>query len=198
MDNRTPASDLHHVRQARDALRLHMQIRSNKRRKILASPAPAEHSISPHSDAKSDHTNNANSSSHLHKQHDRTNTQTRSNKRQEATASRTCSSSVTDNSKDKNSSSNVVVTAAAAPKNDYNQHFIDSGFRPQNFIRDSELQDRFEEYPKLRELITLKDKLIQQRATPPFYMRVPDFRTFDLSSLGSKFDVILINLPWPE
>jgi hypothetical protein len=86
-----------------------------------------------------------------------------------------------------------------APKNDYSQHFVDSGIRPQNFIRDSErLQDRFEEYPKLRELISLKDQLIRSRHTPPFYLKVNDMRSFDLSSLGTKFDVILIDPPWPE
>jgi hypothetical protein len=33
---------------------------------------------------------------------------------------------------------------------------VDTGQRPQNFIRDVGLADRFEEYPKLRELIKLK------------------------------------------
>lgn len=40
--------------------------------------------------------------------------------------------------------------------NDYCQHFIDTGQRPQNFIRDVQLTNRFEEYPKLKELVNLK------------------------------------------
>lgn len=47
-------------------------------------------------------------------------------------------------------------TQSANPHNDYCQHFVDTGQRPQNFIRDVGLADRFEEYPKLRELIRLK------------------------------------------
>ena len=47
-------------------------------------------------------------------------------------------------------------TQSANPHNDYCQHFVDTGQRPQNFIRDVGLEDRFEEYPKLRELIKLK------------------------------------------
>ncbi len=35
------------------------------------------------------------------------------------------------------------------PKNDYNQYFVDIGQRPQNFIRDPGLNERFEEYPKV-------------------------------------------------
>jgi len=31
-------------------------------------------------------------------------------------------------------------------KNDYSQHFVDTNQRPQNFIRDANLHDRFEEY----------------------------------------------------
>lgn len=40
--------------------------------------------------------------------------------------------------------------------NDYSQHFVDTGQRPQNFIRDVSLSKRFIEFPKLRELINLK------------------------------------------
>lgn len=32
--------------------------------------------------------------------------------------------------------------------------------------------DRFEEYPKMRELVMRKDQLVAQRATPPFYLNV--------------------------
>lgn len=33
------------------------------------------------------------------------------------------------------------------------------------------LADRFEEYPKLRELIRLKDELISSTNTPPMYVK---------------------------
>ena len=36
-------------------------------------------------------------------------------------------------------------------QNDYSQHFVDTGYRPQNFVRDLDYtSDRFEEYPKLK------------------------------------------------
>jgi N6-adenosine-specific RNA methylase IME4 len=82
-------------------------------------------------------------------------------------------------------------------KNDYSQHFVDTGERPQNFIRDADINERFEEYPKMKELIRLKEELIKLRATPPFYIRA-DLKTFDLTSLGTKFDVILIDPPLKE
>lgn len=62
-------------------------------------------------------------------------------------------------------------TQSSNPHNDYCQHFVDTGQRPQNFIRDVGLADRFEEYPKLRELIKLKDELIAITATPPMYLK---------------------------
>lgn len=37
------------------------------------------------------------------------------------------------------------------------------------FFCGSGLADRFEEYPKLRELIRLKDELISSTNTPPMY-----------------------------
>ncbi|KAL1507424.1 hypothetical protein AB1Y20_015998 [Prymnesium parvum] len=82
-------------------------------------------------------------------------------------------------------------------KNDYAQHFVDTGLRPANFIRDSDVAERFEEYPKLKELIEHKDALIAERATPLTGKRV-DLKTFDLTTLGTKFDVILIDPPWEE
>ncbi|VDP21831.1 unnamed protein product [Echinostoma caproni] len=88
-------------------------------------------------------------------------------------------------------------TQSANPHNDYCQHFVDTGERPQNFIRDTGLRNRFEEYPKLRELIRLKDSLIESRTTPPMYLRA-DLKTFDLNELQSKFDVVLIEPPLEE
>ncbi|CAG8483916.1 8427_t:CDS:2 [Ambispora leptoticha] len=82
-------------------------------------------------------------------------------------------------------------------RNDYCQHFVDSGKRPQNFIRDTELSQRFDEYPKLKELTKMKNALVANRATPPTYLKA-DLRTFELKSLGTKFDVILIDPPLEE
>lgn len=38
----------------------------------------------------------------------------------------------------------AAEAAASLPKNDYNQHFVDTGQRPQNFIRDPGLNERFQ------------------------------------------------------
>ncbi len=91
------------------------------------------------------------------------------------------------------------------PKNDYNQYFVDNGQRPQNFIRDPGLNERFEEYPKLRELIRLKDELIARTNIPtnPMYFKSPlkskNGLDFPLQSqLGCEFDVILIEPPLHE
>uniref|UniRef100_A0A182Y076 N(6)-adenosine-methyltransferase non-catalytic subunit METTL14 n=2 Tax=Neocellia TaxID=44535 RepID=A0A182Y076_ANOST len=97
----------------------------------------------------------------------------------------------------RDSSTFLKGTQSSNPHNDYCQHFVDTGQRPQNFIRDVGLADRFEEYPKLRELIRLKDELIAETATPPMYLRA-DLKTFDLKTLGTKFDVILIEPPLEE
>ncbi|KAF7489075.1 N6-adenosine-methyltransferase non-catalytic subunit [Sarcoptes scabiei] len=95
------------------------------------------------------------------------------------------------------SSTFLKGTQSANPHNDYCQHFVDTGQRPQNFIRDVGLNDRFEEYPKLKELIRLKDELIANTATLPMYLKC-DLRKFDLSGLKIKFDVILIDPPLEE
>lgn len=91
------------------------------------------------------------------------------------------------------------------PKNDYNQYFVDIGQRPQNFIRDPGLNERFEEYPKLRELIRLKDDLIARTNVPPnpMYLKCDlktgsgvDFPLHD--QIGCEFDVILVEPPLYE
>lgn len=71
------------------------------------------------------------------------------------------------------------------------------GQRPQNFIRDVGLHDRFEEYPKLKELIKLKDDLISETAAPPMYLK-SDLKSFNLKDLDFKFDVMLIEPPLEE
>lgn len=82
------------------------------------------------------------------------------------------------------------------PKNDYCLHFVETGERPQNFIRDYEEDRRFLDYPKLNDLIKLKNEVLKKRATPPMWLKC-DLKTFDLSTLG-KFDVILIDPPLKE
>eukprot|EP01105_Mastigella_eilhardi_P006526 TRINITY_DN1806_c0_g1_i1.p1 TRINITY_DN1806_c0_g1~~TRINITY_DN1806_c0_g1_i1.p1 ORF type:complete len:459 (-),score=62.80 TRINITY_DN1806_c0_g1_i1:31-1407(-) len=82
-------------------------------------------------------------------------------------------------------------------KNDYSQHFVDSGERPQNFVRDTDVSERFEEFPKLKLLVQLKEELIRKHATPPMFLQA-DLKTFDLQSLGARFDVVYIDPPWEE
>ena len=77
---------------------------------------------------------------------------------------------------------------------------------------------RFEEYPKLQELIRLKDELVGRTAHPPCYLKWStistltqliwidkylnvvrcDLETFDLKQLNCKFDTILIEPPLEE
>lgn len=95
------------------------------------------------------------------------------------------------------SSAFLKGTQSANPHNDYCQHFVDSGERPQNFIRDGGLANRFEEYPKQRELIRLKDELIGSTNAPPMYLQC-DLETYDLRDMQAKFDVILVEPPLEE
>jgi mRNA (2'-O-methyladenosine-N6-)-methyltransferase len=81
-------------------------------------------------------------------------------------------------------------------RNDYNVVFIETGDRPQNYIRDTLPEERFVDYPKLNELIKLKDDLIRKRSHPAAYIRA-DLKDFDFRNL-SKFDVILMDPPWEE
>ena len=79
---------------------------------------------------------------------------------------------------------------------DYSQEFVDTGERPQNFLRDVPYNERYLEYPKLQRLMELKDEVIKKRATPPVSLKA-DLRTLDLRTLG-KFDAIIIDPPWEE
>ncbi|XP_052199079.1 N6-adenosine-methyltransferase non-catalytic subunit MTB isoform X2 [Diospyros lotus] len=84
-------------------------------------------------------------------------------------------------------------------QNDYSQNFVDTGMRPQNFIRELELTAVVEDYPKLRELIQKKDEIVAKSASPPMYYKC-DLREHVLSPefFGTKFDVILVDPPWEE
>eukprot|EP00366_Plasmodium_knowlesi_P004943 XP_002262441.1 methyltransferase, putative [Plasmodium knowlesi strain H] len=92
---------------------------------------------------------------------------------------------------------NINVDGRERLQNDYNQNFVNTGERPQNFIRDSDENKRFDKYPKLKQLLELKNVIIKKRSTPARYINC-DLRTFDLGTLGTKFDVILIDPPWKE
>jgi len=81
--------------------------------------------------------------------------------------------------------------------NDYCQYFVDTGERPQNFIRDAGLDERYAEYPRFQHLINLKRALVGERASPPMYLKA-DLRKMKLRSLGMKFDVIYVDPPWEE
>ncbi|CAA7033268.1 unnamed protein product [Microthlaspi erraticum] len=83
-------------------------------------------------------------------------------------------------------------------QNDYSQNFVDTGMRPQNFIRELELTN-VEDYPKLRELIQKKDEIVTNSASAPMYLK-GDLHELELSPelFGTKFDVILIDPPWEE
>ncbi|XP_062209881.1 N6-adenosine-methyltransferase non-catalytic subunit MTB-like [Phragmites australis] len=84
-------------------------------------------------------------------------------------------------------------------QNDYSQNFVDTGMRPQNFIRELDLTSVAEDYPKLRELIQRKDEIVANSASPPMYYKC-DLREHVLSPefFGTKFDVILVDPPWEE
>jgi mRNA m6A methyltransferase non-catalytic subunit len=84
-------------------------------------------------------------------------------------------------------------------QNDYSQNFVDTGMRPQNFIRELELTSVVEDYPKLRELIQRKDEIVSMLASAPMYYKC-DLKEHVLSPefFGTKFDVILVDPPWEE
>ncbi|KAG2174444.1 hypothetical protein INT44_006707 [Umbelopsis vinacea] len=81
--------------------------------------------------------------------------------------------------------------------NDYSQHFVDTNERPQNFIRNTSLVDRFSEYPKLQELISAKEDVVKATASLPWALQV-NLRKYKLQNLSCKFDVIVIDPPWEE
>ncbi|XP_073272018.1 N6-adenosine-methyltransferase non-catalytic subunit MTB-like [Primulina huaijiensis] len=84
-------------------------------------------------------------------------------------------------------------------QNDYSQNFVDTGMRPQNYIRELELTSVVEDYPKLRDLIQRKDEIVAKSASHPMYYKC-DLREQVLSQefFGTKFDVILVDPPWEE
>ncbi|GLJ55576.1 hypothetical protein SUGI_1193490 [Cryptomeria japonica] len=86
-----------------------------------------------------------------------------------------------------------------ASQNDYAQHYVDTGIRPQNFIRDPDMSVVPDEYPHLKELMKLKDQQILKRSFNPVYLKC-DLRETRLSKelFGTTFDAILIDPPMEE
>ncbi|KAL2948897.1 hypothetical protein AAZX31_20G148800 [Glycine max] len=97
------------------------------------------------------------------------------------------------------SSGTLGKAPSRGEQNDYSQNFVDTGLRPQNFIRELELTNVVEDYPKLRELIQKKDEIVEKSASAPMYYKC-DLKEFELSPefFGTKFDVILVDPPWEE
>ncbi|KAL7675326.1 hypothetical protein ACOME3_001589 [Neoechinorhynchus agilis] len=57
--------------------------------------------------------------------------------------------------------------------NDYSTHFVNTGKRPQNYIREAEdPSKRFKDHPKLAELFRLKDEHVAMTNSPAAYVHV--------------------------
>ncbi|KAN0065563.1 regulatory protein [Thecaphora frezii] len=57
-------------------------------------------------------------------------------------------------------------------RNDYSQHFVDTnaGKLPGDAVRNPHQETRFDEYPKLKRLVQIKDSLVTLAAHPPTYL----------------------------
>ncbi|KAE8233356.1 hypothetical protein CF326_g1605 [Tilletia indica] len=57
-------------------------------------------------------------------------------------------------------------------RNDFSQRYVDSGAGelPGNAVRNPFLASRFEEYPKLKRLVQIKEELVSAKAHPPTYL----------------------------
>lgn len=84
-------------------------------------------------------------------------------------------------------------------QDDYNQNFVDTGERPQNNIGNTEtnLELRFDGYPKLMQLMQRKRELITTREKQGQYI-IADLHQYDLPQIGTRFDLIYIDPPWKE
>ncbi|KAI3485452.1 hypothetical protein L1887_51195 [Cichorium endivia] len=96
----------------------------------------------------------------------------------------------------------------ATLRNDYAQHYVDTHSLPSNAVRNPDASTRFDEYPKLKRLVELKDALVTRAAHPPTFLHADlrpsllpfrDPRTVGKFHLGSlipiKYDVVLIDPP---
>eukprot|EP01055_Gregarina_sp_Pseudo9_P000141 Gregarina_sp_Pseudo_9__140@NODE_1096_length_1880_cov_128_756111_g1024_i0_p1_GENE_NODE_1096_length_1880_cov_128_756111_g1024_i0NODE_1096_length_1880_cov_128_756111_g1024_i0_p1_ORF_typecomplete_len446_score75_61MTA70/PF05063_14/1e44N6adenineMlase/PF10237_9/0_26_NODE_1096_length_1880_cov_128_756111_g1024_i01911339 len=59
------------------------------------------------------------------------------------------------------------------------------------------MSSRFTQYPRWARLIQEKIEIRAARVHPPQFLKC-DLKRFDLSSLGTQFDVILVDPPWDE
>lgn len=55
--------------------------------------------------------------------------------------------------------------------------------------------DRFESYPKLKQLLDAKKKLIESRHHEAMCYETKDFKEFDFMQFDNKFDVMVMKLP---
>ncbi|GAA5874215.1 hypothetical protein JCM16303_005777 [Sporobolomyces ruberrimus] len=60
-------------------------------------------------------------------------------------------------------------------RNDYSAEYVESGQRPQNYIRNAQVETRFSEYPKLESLLSHKHALTESArySIPPTYLDPP-------------------------
>ncbi|KAF5361452.1 hypothetical protein D9758_006260 [Tetrapyrgos nigripes] len=77
-------------------------------------------------------------------------------------------------------------------RNDYSQHYVDSGEWPQNWVLGADPEHRFEEYPKQQRLLNLKKASVSCNALPPYYLPFSELSTLT----PCKFDVIVLDPPF--
>lgn len=53
----------------------------------------------------------------------------------------------------------------------FNAQFVETGERPQNFIKNVNPAERYNKYPKAQQLMQEKKIWIQQRNHPPVYLK---------------------------
>ncbi|KAK4049781.1 regulatory protein [Microbotryomycetes sp. JL201] len=84
-------------------------------------------------------------------------------------------------------------------RNDYSAHYVRSGERPQNNLRNTGLDERFIEYPKLQTLIQRKHALLDSDAhsVPPTYLVAENKGMADavISLQSLRFDAIVVSPP---
>ena len=101
------------------------------------------------------------------------------------------------------------LTDEESIRNDYSMAYVNQLVRPQDQIINPHREGRFAEYPRQKQLLKLKDSLVEEYAYPPVYLpfdlvdAIPKSPTtpsslFDAIDIGTKFDVIMIDPPLPN
>ncbi|GAA5883543.1 hypothetical protein JCM3774_003811 [Rhodotorula dairenensis] len=69
----------------------------------------------------------------------------------------------------------TIIAEEETIRNDYAGHYVHTGSRPQNHLRNTDVQSRFQEYPKLSALLEHKHALTASplHSIPPTYLNVP-------------------------